>query len=104
MENMIFDIQKFREFSDDGPNKKTMWAGKTSKINIICLRPGQEIKPHVHDGDHIWIIVEGRGEFLSSDSGSQEIDAGRVAIVPQGEEHGIRNNTKEDLVFASITA
>ena len=68
------------------------------------LKPGQEIKPHVHEGDHIWIVLEGSGEFLSSDGEAREIDRSKIVVAPSGEAHGVRNNTDENLVFASITA
>ncbi len=103
MKNLVLDVEKFRKFSDEKPNKETMWTGNTFRINIMNLKPGQEIKPHVHDGDHIWIILEGSGEFLSSEGGAQAIDSSRVVVAPSGEAHGVRNNTDENLVFASIT-
>ncbi len=103
MKSLIIDIKKFIKFNEEKPNKETMWAGDTSRINLITLKPGQEIKPHIHDGDHIWIIMEGRGEFLSSEIESQAIGTGKIAVVPAGEEHGIKNSTGENLVFASIT-
>jgi len=103
MKNIILDIQKLKKFTDEKPHKETLWTGDSSKINLISLKPGQEIKPHIHDGDHIWIVMEGSGEFLSSDEESQVIGAGKIVIVPAGEEHGIRNTTNENIVFASIT-
>jgi mannose-6-phosphate isomerase-like protein (cupin superfamily) len=103
MKNIILDVQQFKKFNDKKANKETLWTGNTSRINIINLRPGQEIKPHIHDGDHIWIILEGSGEFLSFNEESSIIDVGKIVIAPAGEGHGIRNNTKGDLVFVSIT-
>jgi quercetin dioxygenase-like cupin family protein len=103
MKNLILDVQKLKKFNDDKPHKETIWTGDTSRINLINLKPGQEIKPHVHDGDHVWVVLEGRGEFLSSDEEAQELNTGNIVIAPEGEAHGIRNNTNENLVFASIT-
>jgi quercetin dioxygenase-like cupin family protein len=103
MKNLILDIQKLKKFNDEKPHKETIWTGDTSRINLMNLKPGQEIKPHVHDGDHIWVVLEGKGEFLSSDQEAQEIHTGNIVIAPEGEAHGIRNNTDENLVFASIT-
>jgi quercetin dioxygenase-like cupin family protein len=103
MKNLILEIEKFKKFNDEKPQKETLWTGNTSRINLMNLKPGQEIKPHIHDGDHIWIVVEGSGELLSSDGEAQLIDTGKIVVAPSGEAHGIRNNTGENLVFASIT-
>jgi len=103
MKNIILDIQKLKKFNDEKPCKETLWTGGTSRINLNSMKPGQEITPHIHNGDHIWVVLQGSGEFLSSDKESQVIDIGKIVIVPAGEEHGVRNTTKENLVFASIT-
>jgi quercetin dioxygenase-like cupin family protein len=66
------------------------------------MKPGQEIITHTHHGNHIWIVMEGRGEFQSTGE-TQVIDSGKIVIVPALEEHGIRNASKENLVIASIT-
>jgi len=104
MKNIILDFQKIKKFIDEKPYKELVWEGSTSRIMLICLKPGQEIKPHVHDGDHIWAVLEGSGEFLSGDNDAQVISTDNIVVAPEGEAHGIRNNTKENLVFASITA
>ena len=103
MKNLILDIQKLKKFTDEKPSKELVWKGNTSRIMLICLKPGQEIKPHVHDGDHIWAVIEGSGEFLSSDNEAQVIGPDKMVVAPEGEAHGIRNHTNENLVFASIT-
>ncbi len=103
MKNIILDIQKFKKFNDDKPSKEALWEGNRSKMNLMNLKPGQEIKPHVHDGDHIWVVLEGGGEFLSHDREPQTIQRGNIVVAPEGEAHGVRNNGKEPLVFASIT-
>ncbi len=103
MKSLILDFMKLKKFNDEKPYKETLWSGDTSRINLISLLPGQQIKPHIHDGDHIWIVMEGSGELLSSEEDFSEISAGKIAVVPSGEKHGIRNNTSENLVFASVT-
>ena len=103
MENLILDIQKLKKFSDEKPHKEMLWTGGTSRINLMNLKPGQQIKPHVHNGDHIWVVLEGSGEFLSSDSEARVISTGNIVVAPEGKDHGVRNNTNENLVFASIT-
>jgi quercetin dioxygenase-like cupin family protein len=104
MKTLILDIQKLKKFSDEKRHQETLWADKQSTIKLICMKPGQEISTHTHHGNHIWIVLEGRGEFLSSDKETQVIDIGKIVIVPPLVQHGIRNAAEENLVLASITA
>jgi len=103
MGNLILDIQKLKKFNNDIPHKETLWTGDTSRINLMNLLPGQEIKPHLHDGDHIWVVLEGRGVLISTEGEDKNISTGNIIIAPKGQYHGVRNNTKENLLFASIT-
>lgn len=104
MKSQILDVQKLKKFNDEKRHLETIWTGEQGRINLLCMKPGQEITTHTHHGNHIWIVMEGRGEFLSSGHAPEVIDAGKIVIVPPLEEHGIRNATKENLVIASITA
>jgi quercetin dioxygenase-like cupin family protein len=103
MKTTILDVQKLKKFSDEKRTLETIWTDENGKINLICMRPGQEITTHTHHGNHIWMVMEGKGEFLSGKQ-TQVIDAGKIVIVPAFEAHGIRNASQDNLVIASITA
>ena len=103
MKTLILDVQKLKKFNDGKYYKETIWEEEQGRINLICMKPGQEIITHTHHGNHIWIVMEGRGEFVSAGE-TQVIDSGKIVIVPALVDHGIRNATKENLVIASITA
>ncbi len=103
MKTKVLDIHKLKKFSDEKRHHETIWTDEHGNINLICMKPGQEIMTHTHHGNHIWVVMEGRGEFLSGGE-KQIIDSGKIVIVPPLEEHGIRNATQENLVIASITA
>ena len=104
MKTQILDFQKLKKFDDGKRHLETLWADEHSTIKLICMKPGQEIMTHTHHGNHIWVVLEGRAEFLSSDKETQVIDTGKIVIVPTLVEHGIRNASDENLVLASITA
>ncbi len=102
MKSQFFNANQLKEFDDEKRYKSLLWEKENSTLNLICLKPGQEIKPHVHNGNHIWVVIEGGGEYLSDEEGKQ-LTTGMIAIAPTGEKHGIKNNTEENLVFVSIT-
>lgn len=88
-------------FSEEGPQKKVIANGHHSRTTIWALLPGQTIKPHAHDGDHLWVIVEGKGRFLT-DAAETLVEAGMVVFAPEGESHGMAADEK--LVFVSVSA
>ncbi len=99
----ILDFQKLKKFNDEKRTNETIWADEHSKINLLCMKPGQQITTHTHHGNHMWIVLEGTGEFQSGKE-KQVIDRGKIVIVPPLVDHGIRNSSSENLVIASITA
>ncbi|KAF0217374.1 MAG: hypothetical protein FD174_3340 [Geobacteraceae bacterium] len=103
MNTQILEVEKLKKFSDEKRHQETIWTDDNAKISLICMKPGQEIITHTHHGNHIWMVMEGSGEFLSGKQ-SQTINVGQIVIVPAFEDHGIRNSSQENLVIASITA
>ncbi len=103
MKTQILDVHKLKKFSDEKRHQETIWTDDNGRINLICMKPGQEIVTHTHHGNHIWMVMEGSGEFRSGKQ-TQTIDAGKIVIVPAFEDHGIRNSSGSNLVIASITA
>ena len=63
-----------------------------------------KVHPHVHAGDHVWIVLEGQGLFLSEGQENKPVKAGTILSAPAGISHGIENNGSIGLVFASISA
>ena len=82
--------------------KETIWRSDKDRVNIINLKENEEIKPHIHDGNHIWVVISGKGNFLSKGSG-RLIKTGTVIIAPAGEEHGVTCTTEEGLTIVSIS-
>ena len=104
MKTQILDYNNFKKFSDDKRRLETIWTDDHASIKLLCMKPGQEITTHTHHGNHYWIVLEGKGEFLSSDQAPQVIDAGKIVVVPTLVDHGIRNAAQENLVLVSITS
>jgi quercetin dioxygenase-like cupin family protein len=103
MKTTVLDFQKLKKFSEEKRHQETIWSDEHGRINLICMRPGQEIVTHTHHGNHTWVVLEGSGELLTGKQ-SQIIDAGKIVVVPPLVDHGIRNSSKGDLVLASFAA
>jgi mannose-6-phosphate isomerase-like protein (cupin superfamily) len=103
MKSLILDIPQLKKFADDKRHQETLWSDGHARISLICMKPGQEIVTHTHHGSHIWMVMEGRGNFLTGGK-AQVIEVGQVVVVPALEDHGIQNLSAENLVIASITA
>ncbi len=89
------------KFSQEGPQKTVVAHGKHSRTTVWAMEPGQVIKPHDHDGDHLWVIVEGKGRFLT-DATETLVEPGMIVFAPEGESHGMAADTR--LVFVSVSA
>ena len=62
-----------------------------AQLDLYCLAPGQQQKPHVHDGqDKICYVLEGCGRF-SLDGAAETLGAGDAIVAKAGAEHGIAN-------------
>jgi len=103
MQTTFWNYQDQVAFSKEKANKIQLAKTEFSRTTLWCLLPGQHIHPHVHAGDHIWVVLEGEGQFLG-DGGPQPLKPGTVLVAPQGQSHGVENNGREGLVFLSISA
>ncbi|PLX80528.1 MAG: cupin [Desulfuromonas sp.] len=103
MTDSFFQYREHVEFSQEKANKVPLGVGDHSRTTLWCLLPGQGIKPHVHAGDHVWVVLEGEGEFLT-ETDTASIRPGTVLTAPAGESHGVTNSSTGNLVFLSISA
>jgi len=77
--------------------------GKADGDTRFCMRVF-EIAPeghsalHSHDYEHQVFVHAGRGEVWDGQTW-QDIAAGSVIHIPGGEEHQLRNNGQETLIF-----
>ena len=102
METTLMSYAQAVAYSDEKANKVPMASSDHSRATLWCLKTGQEIHPHVHEGDHIWVLMEGSGNYLDGKN-RQPVKRGDVLFVPAGLPHGIENTAKDGLVFVSIS-
>lgn len=104
MPSEFWDYQEKIAYNQEKANKVQLGATGISRATLWCLLPGQHINPHVHAGDHIWMVLEGEGEFLQEANEPISIQPGMVLLAPAGESHGVNNTGREGLVFLSVSA
>ncbi|MDH3997492.1 MAG: cupin domain-containing protein [Desulfuromonadales bacterium] len=104
MNTDICNYQDKVSYSDEKANKVILSECAHTRTTLWCIKPGQHIHPHIHAGDHIWVVLEGQGLFLSDKQADTSIAPGSILSVPAGISHGVRNNGEQGLVFASISA
>ena len=91
-------------FSNEKANKVALGETAHGRATLWCLLPEQGIKPHIHAGDHYWVVLEGEGNYLAEGAEPVSVKPGVVLVAPAGESHGIENTGSEGLVFVSISA
>lgn len=79
------------EFRPDKMAKITLAQTERTLLDLYCLGPGQEQKPHAHaDQDKIYVVLEGRARVLL-DGREESLEAGEAVVAPAGTPHGIAN-------------
>ena len=73
----------------DGPTKEDILTVGAFTIGLVSLDPGQEIEPHPEPYEVFFFLLEGAGEFTTSE-GTVELTAGDGLYLDAGERRGIR--------------
>jgi len=104
MAAQFWNYQEKIAYSQEKANKVQLAETEHSRSTLWCLLPGQHIHAHVHAGDHIWMVLEGQGEFLQEGKPPVAIKPGMVLLAPAGDSHGVDNTGNAGLVFLSVSA
>ena len=62
--------------------------GEVSKYGINMLRAGNAVRPHFHDCNEFWIVVQGKG-IATSGNVTYELGPGDMLITRAGDEHSM---------------
>jgi quercetin dioxygenase-like cupin family protein len=95
----VIALQQFRA---EKLTKVNLFENARFFCDVYCLQPGQEQKPHTHESeDKIYYVVSGEVVFRD---GAAEVSGkvGDVLWARAGEDHGVRNEGRENatlLVF-----
>lgn len=99
-----FDYRNKISYNEEKASKVILTECNHARTTLWCLKPGQHIHPHIHAGDHVWVVLEGEGTFLTEGQDNLMISQGTILSAPAGISHGIENTGSTGLVFASISA
>ena len=88
---MKIRIKDRAEFRSDKMAKIALATTSRTQLDLYCLEPGQEQKPHAHaDQDKIYLVLEGLAHVVV-DGKEERLEPGEAIVARAGQEHGIRN-------------
>jgi mannose-6-phosphate isomerase-like protein (cupin superfamily) len=91
-------------YSPAAMGKSTIYRSERIMVGLNAFEPGQEHKPHTHEGmDKVYHVLAGRGVFVLADR-EVPMDAGVMLVAPAGMSHGIRNTGTERLLVLAVLA
>lgn len=94
--------EQARRFAPEKMQKVGLFASERFFLDLYCLEPGQEQKPHAHDGsDKVYLVVEGAGRFRVGDD-EATLSEGEAVMASSGETHGILNDSGARLVVLTL--
>jgi mannose-6-phosphate isomerase-like protein (cupin superfamily) len=78
-------------FTPDKMAKIALATTTRGQLDLYCLEPGQEQKPHTHpDQDKIYVVLEGRGRVLVGER-EELVEVGEAVVAAAGTSHGLSN-------------
>jgi mannose-6-phosphate isomerase-like protein (cupin superfamily) len=86
-------------FSEEKMKKNSLFDSPHLFYDAYCLLPGQSQKVHAHEGsDKVYYVLSGTGRFTIGDE-EEDLGEGHAVIARAGVQHGVRNETQENLVL-----
>lgn len=98
------DVSSLISFSPERMTKVSVCETPRLLCDLYCLEPGQEQRPHAHEGsDKTYFVLEGKGKFRI---GSEErlLGEGMLVLAPAGSEHAVKNESDQRLLLLVFVA
>ncbi|HMK44367.1 MAG TPA: cupin domain-containing protein [Dissulfurispiraceae bacterium] len=97
----VLDLKKLITFYPDKIYREMLTDKPEMRVALMCLGPGQELKPHKAPLRLLMYCVEGRGVFTVGD---EEVAAGEktAIMVDPNVPHGFRAAADEKLVVMAV--
>jgi quercetin dioxygenase-like cupin family protein len=89
---MKIRVREHAKFRPDKMAKIALATTPRAQLDLYCLEPGQDQKPHAHDDqDKIYFVLDGRGR-VTLGGANETLEAGEAVVAPAGVPHGIAND------------
>jgi quercetin dioxygenase-like cupin family protein len=92
----MIEVKSFsttRRFDAAKMQKIALFESERFFCDVYCLLPGQEQKPHAHEGsDKVYAVLEGAVEVRVGGE-TRTLSQGEAALAPGGKEHGVANRS-----------
>ncbi len=86
-------------FSEEKMKKNALFDSPHLFYDAYCLLPGQAQKVHAHEGsDKVYYVLRGTGSFTVGEE-ERDLGEGNAVLASAGDQHGVRNETQEELVL-----
>lgn len=90
----VANLNELKAFSAEKMKKIKLVDSKYLFCDLYCFEPGQEQKPHAHEGeDKVYYVLEGEGTFRIGNE-EQGLTPQSIVLAPAGVEHGVVNRGK----------
>lgn len=83
------DLVQLRDSPSDGPTKKDVLTTDAFAIGLVTLDAGQVIEPHPEPYAVFFYVLDGAGEFTTSE-GTVDLTGGDGLYLEPGERRGIQ--------------
>lgn len=101
---MKIALREHARFSAERLVKVGLASTPRVQLDLYCLEPGQEQKPHVHaDQDKLYLVLEGRARVLL-DGRQETLEPGEAVVAPAGRSHGLANPGPDRLLVAVVVS
>jgi len=96
--NFVRVVEQAR-FRPDKLAKVNLFDAPQMFLDLYCLEPGQEQKPHIHaEAAKVYYVLEGIGVFRVGDE-VRTLGPGWAVTAPAGAMHGVLNAASERLLL-----
>ncbi|OGL17917.1 MAG: hypothetical protein A3F92_07500 [Candidatus Rokubacteria bacterium RIFCSPLOWO2_12_FULL_71_22] len=89
-------------YQPDRMAKIALAATSRVQLDLYCVAPGQEQKPHTHaDQDKVYLVLEGEGRFTVGEA-QDRLRSGEAIVAPAGTPHGLVNDGPAPLLVLVV--
>jgi mannose-6-phosphate isomerase-like protein (cupin superfamily) len=101
---MKITVRDHAKFQADKMAKVALATTARAQLDLYCVGPGQEQKPHTHeDQDKIYFVLDGRGSFVVDD-GRETLGPGDAIVATAGRSHGLVNEGPAPLLVLVVVS